>query len=113
MFPFDNPDIVDECEVPPVAEKVFGIEENATFGVVEYLQFAFSFVVTLNVAVVVPAGKVPVGWPFEIIGGAVSLTTLLTLTDIDVAFVFPLVSLAVALIVCKPLVNVVVFNTTE
>ena len=55
--------------MPPVVVKVLLIDENTTFAVVEYLQFAFWFVVRLIVVVVVPDGNVPDGWPFVKIVG--------------------------------------------
>ena len=54
--PFVNPVKVVECDVAPVVEKVFGIDEYA-WSVVDHLQFAFSFVVALNVVCVVPEGN--------------------------------------------------------
>ena len=63
--------------------KVFGIEEYETPDVVEYLQLAFSFVVTLKVADVVPAGSVPVGWPSLLTGGIVSVLVTVIVADLE------------------------------
>ncbi len=49
------------------------MEAYATPDEVEYLQFAFSFVVVkLMVVWVVPEDRVPVGWPFDLSGGVIS-----------------------------------------
>jgi hypothetical protein len=60
------------CESPPVVPNVLAIDPYATPAVVEYLQVAFSFVVTRIVVEVVPAASVPVGAPPERTGAVES-----------------------------------------
>ena len=67
--------IVLEWVVPPVVEKVLAIDAYAVPDTVPYLQVAGSLVVKDMVAWVVPAARVPVGWPLDIVGGVVSVTT--------------------------------------
>jgi hypothetical protein len=55
---------------------VFGMEAYATPAVVAYRQVAFSSVVRLTVACVVPAASVPDGCPFVRTGGTVSLAVI-------------------------------------
>ena len=52
--------------------KVFGIDPYATPAVVAYRQVAFSSVLRLSVACVVPAARVPLGAPLLRTGGVVS-----------------------------------------
>ena len=72
--------IVDECEVPPVVEKVSVIEPYAVPAVVEYLHVAFSSVVKDKATCVVPADWLPEGEPAERTGVVESLSEQETAT---------------------------------
>ena len=87
MLPPDKPVIEVECDVPPVVENVFAIDEYATPGVVECLHVAASLVVNDNVVDAVPAGSVPDGAPDDLVGGVVSLDV--TVSEKLVVFVTP------------------------
>ena len=50
--------------------------------VVAYLHVAASFVVSDNVADVMPAGSAPVGAPFVRVGGCVSVAVTVTVADL-------------------------------
>jgi hypothetical protein len=64
-----------EWLVPPVVEKVLAIEAYVIPDEVEYLQVDGSSVAKDMVAWVVPAAKVPVGRPEDLVGAVVSETT--------------------------------------
>ena len=94
---------------------VFVIELYSVPAVVEYLHMAFSFVDKEIVACVVPEESVLLGFPLLLTGAEISAggATLLTFAKIKVCAVFPATSLATAVNVCNPFVNVVVFQETE
>ena len=71
-MPFCKPVINVEWLVEPVVVKVLVMLEYAVPAVAEYLQVADSSVVTDKLVWVVPAVKVPVGWPLLKTGGVVS-----------------------------------------
>ena len=102
------------CDVPPVVVKVFGIEPYGVPGTVEYLHAALSLLVRVNVADVVPGGRVPVGCPLKRPGGVKSGTGLLIVTETELdVLVFAAASLATAVRVWPPFEDVLVFQDIE
>jgi hypothetical protein len=103
--------------VPPVVGN--SVIDAKLVLVVAYAQVAFSLVVTEREAFVVPAGSVPLGAAFEIVGGVVSggtgggTTATVTLCVMEppapvqvseyVALVVTLVNCCVPLVDCEPL----------
>ena len=78
--------------VPPVVEKVFGIEAYAVPAVVDHRQMAFSSVDNEIVVCVVPEGKAPDGEGLLLTGGNVSAAATLKLLVALTVFAFPAVS---------------------